>query len=86
MTSPQKTACFRTERIILINQNWYFQVRDSQPIGPFDCLENVRKAMKAYLEMVAPPRPLSDGQGVKFTSETAGLHSRTQSHYAHIAS
>lgn len=41
---------FRSRRVVNINGQWFFQVRESdKPVGPFESREGAARALEAYV-------------------------------------
>ncbi len=46
---------FRSERIVYINNYWYFQSRERAPEGPFRTRAEAEQAVDRYVQLVTSP-------------------------------
>lgn len=50
-----KEGCFRSNRFVCINGQWYFQTRESaDPVGPFSSKGEAIKASETFLKFARP--------------------------------
>ena len=49
--NEQDGVHFRTERVFVVNAEWYFQTRDlDTPLGPYRSKEKAEQALKLFLK------------------------------------